>query len=254
MRRDLPIMKINSQLPSSLLFLVGLASLGIAVAFLYSTSSILNTFFLALLIVLTVSPVLSALKRRGAPTWAAFMVTVLVLLVVLLIFMLIVVGAGRQFINSLPEYLTLSENSQASTQSIFEAWEVDSIGLDSGAISEIFNPSKILDFTGEFVAGLVDTFSNAILIGLLIVFMLVDATAVPSKMASYLNTENPFILRLRRYTVLVRRYIGITTIVGLVNGVLDTILFVYVGIEFAFYGALLHSCSVLSRPSASGLP
>jgi predicted PurR-regulated permease PerM len=79
----------------------------------------------------------------------------------------------------------------------------------------------------------VDTFSNGILIGMLTLFMLVDAVGVPSKMASYLNAENPFILRLSRFTVLVRRYIGITTIVGLVTGTLDTILFTLVGVELA---------------------
>jgi predicted PurR-regulated permease PerM len=179
------------------------------------------------------------LKRRGAPTWAAFIVTVLVLLAVLLIFMLIVVGAGQQFIHALPEYSAQSESSQASIQSIFDAWGVENMGLDSSAMAGLFNSSKVLDLTGRFISGLVDTFSNVILIGILIVFMLIDATAVPAKMASYLNAENPFILRLRRYSVLVRRYIGITTIVGLVTGSLDTILFVLVGVEFALLWGII---------------
>jgi len=227
-------MKLSSQFSSSLLFLVGLASLGIAVAFFYTTASLLNAFILSLVIVFTVSPVMSGLKRRGAPTWAAFIVTVLVLLGVLLIFALIIVGAGKQFINTLPEYAAEAESSTSSIESTLDAWGVENLGLDSGAMAELFSPSKILDTTGSFIAGLVDTFSNVVLIGILILFFLVDATAVPSKMAAYINAENLFILRLRRYTVLVRRYIGITTIVGLVTGFLDTILFLLVGVEFAF--------------------
>lgn len=226
-------MKTNSQLSSALIFLVGLASLGIAVAFFYSAASLLNAFFIALIIVLTVSPVMSSLRRRGAPIWAAYIVTVLVLLVVLLVFILVVVGAGKQFLNALPEYLADSENSQASLKSMFDAWGAENVGLNSSAMAELFNPAKLLDYISKFIVGLVDTFSNVILIGLLILFMLVDATAVPSKMASYLHAENPFILRLSRFTVLVRRYIGITTIVGLVTGTLDTILFMLVGVEFA---------------------
>ena len=227
-------MRLSSQISSSLLFLVGLASLGITVAFFYYTASLLNAFILALVIVFTVSPVMSALKRRGAPTWVAFIVTVLVLLGVLLIFVLIIVGAGKQFINTLPEYTAQSESSTASVESTLNAWGVGNLGLDSGAMADLFNPSKILDATGRFIADLVDTFSNLILIGALILFMLVDATAIPSKIAPYINAENPFILRLRSYSDLVRRYIGITTIVGLVTGVLDTILFLLVGVEFAF--------------------
>ena len=232
-------MKSNSQLSPSLLFLVGLASLGIVVAFFYNTSTIMNAFFTALIIVLTVSPVMFGLKRKGAPTWAAFIATILVLMAVLSIFVLIVVGAGKQFVDALPEYSAQSESSQASIRSMLDTWEVESLGLDSTAISELFNPAKILDFTASFVSGLVDTFSNGILIGILTLFMLVDAIAVPSKMVSYIDAENPFILRLRRYTVLVRRYIGITTIVGLVTGTLDTILFTLVGVEFALLWGII---------------
>jgi predicted PurR-regulated permease PerM len=69
--------------------------------------------------------------------------------------------------------------------------------------------------------------------------LLVDAVGVPAKMAAYLKAENPFILRLERYTMLVRRYIGITTIVGFVTGVLDTILFTLVGVEFALLWGII---------------
>jgi len=226
-------MKLNSQLSSMLIFLIGLASLGIAVAFFYTTASILNSFFTALIIVFTVSPVMFGLKRKGAPTWVAFIATLLVLLAVLSIFVLIVLGAGKQFINALPEYSAQAESAQASFAAMLNEWGIESAGLDSDAISEVFNPSRVLEQTAKFTSGLVETFSNGILIGLFVVFMLVDAIRVPSKMASYLEVENPFILRLRRYTVLVRRYIGITTIVGFVTGFLDTILFVLVGVEFA---------------------
>ena len=197
-------MKINSQFSSSLLFLLGLASLGVVV-FFNNAARIINALVIASIIVLTVSPVMFGLKRRGFPTWAAYTVTVLVLLAVLLIFVLIVVGAGQQFIQALPEYSAQSESSMASIESKLNAWGVENLGLYSGAMAEIYNTSNILDRTGRFITGLVDTFSNGILIGTLILFMLVDAIAVPSKLAAYLNTESPFILRLSRYTILVRR-------------------------------------------------
>ncbi len=92
------------------------------------------------------------------------------------------------------------------------------LGLDTRAITGLFDVTQLLDFTGKFISGLIDTFSSIILIVLLIVFMLVDAAAVPSKLAGYLSAESPIILRLSRYAILVRRYIGITTIVGLGDG------------------------------------
>jgi len=232
-------MKPISQPSSTMLFLVGLASLGIVVAFLYNAAPTLNSFFVALLIVITVSPVIFKLKRRGAPTWVAFIGTLLVLLGILLVFVLVVVGAGQQFLNALPEFTSKSESLMDPINSTLEAWGVEKLGLNGSAMSGLFNPTKVLELTGDFISGLVDTFSNLILIGMLIVFMLVDVISIPSKMASYLNDENPVILRLSHYTVLVRRYIGITTIVGLVTGTLDTILFTVVGVEFALLWGII---------------
>lgn len=226
-------MKTDSRVSTSLLFLIGVASLGIIVNFLSNADRIFNAFFIALIIVLTVSPVMFKLKNRGAPTWAAFIATLLVLLAVILIFVSIVVGAGQQFINALPEYKAQADISATSLGSMFNSWGAENLGLDSGAIAGLFDPTKILDQTSKFIQGLIDTFSDVILIGALVLFMLVDSTVVPKKMARYINLENPFISRLRQYTILVRRYIGITTIVGLVTGVLDTVLFTLVGVEFA---------------------
>jgi AI-2 transport protein TqsA len=232
-------MNSNSRLSPTLLFLVGLASLGVAVTFFNSAASFLNAFFIALVIVFTASPVMSNLKQRGAPTWLAYLATVLVILAALVIFVLIVVGAGQQFLSTLPEYTAQAESSTASIEALFASWNAESLGVDSAATANLFNPAQILDLTGRFVAGLVDAFSNAILIGIFILFMLVDATGVPSKMAAYLKAGSPFILRLNRYTVLVRRYIGITTIVGVVTGFLDTILFLLVGVDFALLWGIL---------------
>jgi predicted PurR-regulated permease PerM len=116
---------------------------------------------------------------------------------------------------------------------------IENLGFDTGAMSELFNPAKILDLTGSFIEELLEALSNGILIAILIVFMLVDATAVPTKLKPYLDLENPLILRLKEYTVLVRRYIGITTIVAAVTGFLDTILFTWVGVEFAILWGIL---------------
>jgi predicted PurR-regulated permease PerM len=226
-------MKINSQISPSVLFLLGLASLGIVVGFFNLAASTINAFVMALIIVITLAPVMFTLKKRGVPTWGAFIVTVLVLLVILLIFVIIVVGAGRQFLDALPEYSAQAESSRASVEARLDALGIGNIGLDSGAITGLFDISQVLDYTGRFVSGLIETFSNVVLIVLLILFMLVDAAAVPAKMKAYLSAESPIITRLSRYTALVRRYIGITTIVGLVTGVLDTVLFTLVGIEFA---------------------
>lgn len=232
-------MKTEPRLSSSLLFLVGFASFGFAILFLSYANRIFTSFLLALVIVLTVSPVLFNLKKRGVPTWAAYIVTLLVLLVIVLIFVVIVIGAGKQFINTLPEYTSQSAASLSSVEASLTASGFEGLGFDTGTIADLFGPARILNQTGKFIQGLIDALSNIVLIGALIIFMLVDAIVVPSKMATHIRSDNPFFNRLSRYTILIRRYIGITTIVGLVTGVLDTILFSIVGVEFALLWGFL---------------
>ncbi len=232
-------MNPTSRFSSVLLFLVGFASLGVVVVFFSYASRIFTSFFIALVIVLTVSPVLFNLKKRGVPTWAAFIMTLLVLLAGILVFTVIVVGAGQQFINALPEYTAQTEASVSTIEANLAARGIDSLGFDSGAIAGLFDPGKILNQTSGFIQGLIEAISDVVLIGALVVFLLVDATAASSKMAAYISSDNPFFSRLSRYTVLIRRYIGITTIVGLVTGVLDTVLFSIIGVEFAILWGII---------------
>ena len=232
-------MKANSQFTPTLLALIGIAALGVFVAFLYFSSSLVNNFFIALIIVITAAPVMSGLKKCGIPAWAAYLLTVLILVVIVLIFVVLIVGAGKQFLEAIPELTSQTDQAQTSLETTLESLGLSAADLNIKAIADLFDLDQVINLTGEFVAGLVETFSDLALIGILILFMLVDAMAVPSKLGSYFKAEDPFILRLSRYTELVRRYIGITTIVGAVTGILDTILFLVVGVEFALLWGIL---------------
>jgi len=47
----------------------------------------------------------------------------------LLVFVLVVVGAGQQFLNALPEFTSKSESLMDPINSTLEAWGVEKLGL-----------------------------------------------------------------------------------------------------------------------------
>ncbi|MGI9613280.1 MAG: AI-2E family transporter, partial [Acidimicrobiales bacterium] len=62
---------VTSQLPRGLIVLLTLAGGIIVVAGLHAMASVIGPIFLALTIVVVVSPIQGALRRRGVPSWLA---------------------------------------------------------------------------------------------------------------------------------------------------------------------------------------
>lgn len=227
------------KLSPTLGFFIGLASLGVSLVFLRTAASMVNSLVLALIIVLSVTPILYGLRQRGVPGWLAFVITLVLVATVFLLLVLILIGAVSQFVAAIPVYVDEFDLALESLQANLASLGLETLELDLAAMLEFFDLGSLLSLGAEFLAGLVGAFSDIVLIALIIIFLLVDALGVPDKMARHLQEGNPIVERFGRYSVDVRRYVGITTIVGLVTGILDTILFLIVGVDFAVLWGIL---------------
>ena len=214
----------------TLRFMIGLASFGLALAFMRSASSLINSFLLSLIIVLSASPILYGLKKRGAPSWVAFIVTLLAIVVVFVILAAIVIGAFGQLANALPEYVAEVEQAERWVEDLLAR-----LGINEGALEAAFStiePAAVMDLALGFLAGIVGAFSNIALVVMIIVFLLVDAMSIAPKINYELASDQPFVRRLAEFGADIRQYVYITTIVGLVTGVLDAIFFIIMGVPF----------------------
>lgn len=227
----------NTSLSFTMRVLITIAAAGLALAFMQRAAEIINALFLAWIIVLVASPLLHWLVRKGAPIWLSFVLTLLAILAGFVAFSLVLVVAVDRFIEAIPQY---AAEFDALVVSIKDS--LSSLGInpsDSGSILSIVDPNEILNAIGGFLGGLVGTVSNLILILLLIVFLLLEAFNAPVKLLEEIKAGNAYLQRYLQISESLRKYIFITTLVGLTTGIFDTIWFILLGVSFPVLWGIL---------------
>lgn len=237
-------MQKGSQLSFSVRVLFALGMLGLTLALMHFAADYLNAFLLAWLIVLVASPVLYSLRRRGAPSWLAFLLTLLAILVAFVGFGLIIVLGFNQLVESIPKYIDQADELVNSIMDFFVSLGIDK--EDVSAILNAINPADIVAGAAAFLGSLISSFSNVILVILLVVFLLIEAFSAPQKLAAEILAGNEYLQRFFHVSDSLRKYFQLTTIVGLVTGVLDVIFFLIMGVDFAIlWGIIAFLCSYI---------
>ena len=227
----------NTSLSFTLRVLIAIAAAGLALMFMQRAADMINALFLAWIIVLVASPLLHRLVGKGAPIWLSFGLTLVTILAVFVAFSLVLVVAVDRFAEAIPEYAAEFNVVIATLQDT-----LSSLGInpsDSGSIMSFVSPDKILNTIGNFLGGLIGTVSNLVLILLLIVFLLLDVFNAPAKLVEEIKAGNAYLQRYFHLSESLRKYIFITTLVGLATGILDIIWFILLGVSFPLLWGIL---------------
>ena len=227
----------NTSLSFTLRVLIAIAATGLALMFMQRAADMINALFLAWIIVLVASPLLHWLVGKGAPIWLSFGLTLVTILAAFVAFSLVLVVAVDRFAEAIPEYAAQFNIMFASIRDA-----LSSLGInpsDSGSIMSIVDPDKILNIIGSFLGGLIGTVSNLVLILLLIIFLLLEAFNAPAKLVEEIKAGNAYLQRYFHLSKSLRKYIFITTLVGLTTGILDIIWFILLGVSFPVLWGIL---------------
>jgi len=225
-------MKTQAQpLSFTLRVFIGIAAFGLTLFFLAEAASLINQLFLGIIIVLSASPLLHWLRRKRAPDWLAYTITLLAVFAVFGLLVIMMVISVERLIDSVPTY----QSQLAELQSGLEAF-LDDLGIAGSQIAAAIDQIQSGELIGwliSFIGGLVGVFSNIVVVAMVIIFLLVDAFSLPQKVAREVAAGNEYVERLSNFGTDIRQYVYITTIVGLVTGVFDTVLFLIMGVDFA---------------------
>jgi predicted PurR-regulated permease PerM len=230
-------MKTNTPISFTLRVLIAIAATGIALAFMRTAAEMINSLFLAWIVVLVASPLLHWLVRKKVPTWLSFIFTLVAILAVFLIFILIILFALSRFSEAIPAYISEFERITASIQEMLTTLGLT--GSDSRLFVNFLNPEQLFDLIINFLSGLIGTLGDIVLIALLIVFLLLEAFNAPAKLVEEIKAGNAYLQRYFDTSKSLRVYIYITTIVGLTTGILDTVWFTLLGVDFAVLWGIL---------------
>lgn len=192
---------------------------------------------LAILVVLSASPRYYWLREKKTPGWLAFVLTLLAIFAVLGFLALVMIIAVERLAVLMPTYTVEIDSFQDGVIDFLTGLGLGQSNASNTA--QLIDPGAALDFYAGLLGAVAETFSNVILVFTAIIFLLLEAADMPSKMAKEAATGNTYNRRLAEFSTDLRRYISITTWIGLATGAFDTLFFIIMGVPLPLLWGLL---------------
>jgi predicted PurR-regulated permease PerM len=208
----------------------------IVVAGLKAASSIIIPCLLAVFIVVIATPFFIWLRRRGIPTALAFVIMILVVLVAGGGVTLVVGESLGSLTKDLPAY---QERFSQYIENVLSWLEARGIDAPDRVIYDVLNPKNAVNLVGSLLSGFSGLMSQAALILLIVIFILLEIAILPQKVRELPGlTENTW-ERLNRIVDDVRQYMGIKTMMSLLTGVLVAVFLAAMGVSYPIMLGLL---------------
>jgi AI-2 transport protein TqsA len=224
-------------LPRSLVILLGSAAAVLVLAGVRSIAWLVGPAFLALIMVIALYPVQAGLRRRGWPEWLTTLVLVLLVAGLLASFVLVVIVSLASLAGLLPQYADRADDLRQSLAGSLSGFGVEPDQL-TGALQSV-DAAEVVAVIGTVLAGLSATLSSLVFLICLLLFLSVDAGGIERRLADIAGDRPELESALRLFAHGTRSYLLVSTVFGLIVGVLDGIALAVIGVPLPVLWALL---------------
>jgi len=217
--------------------LVGTAAAFLVLAGIHFTAWLVGPVFLALIIVIAISPVQSWMLRRGWPSWLSTLVLVVSVVGLLLLFAVVGIVSIARLAALLPQYADRADDLMQSLAGSLQQFGVDPDQLQQ-AVSSV-DPAKLVALIGAFLAGIAGAVSSLVFLLCLLLFLSIESGGTERRLAA-VAADRPSLERaLRSFAHGTRTYLVVTAVFGLIVGVLDAVALAIIGIPLPVLWGLL---------------
>ncbi|MGW5721622.1 AI-2E family transporter [Amycolatopsis sp. NPDC003865] len=224
-------------LPRALVVLLGAATAVVVLAGLRAVAWLAGPVFLALVIVITLDPVRSWLRRKGCPRWLTVTVLVVCVYTALLGLFLVVVVSLAQLSALLPRYAGRLDDLLRDGMAL-----LGRVGVGAPQIREMLSSvdaGKLVGLAGSLLAGVGGLVTNLVFLLALLLFLGTESAWADDRL-NRIGHDRPWISgALRRFAAGTRTYLLVTTVFGGLVAALDTAALAVLGIPGAVLWGLL---------------
>lgn len=215
--------------------LVGLAAFIIVVAGIKSASSLVVTLLLSGFIAILCAPSYIFMQKHKVPSWLAILILMGFLVVVQIGFVSLAANTVSEFTSDLPMY---KEKLQGFILNVASKASEFGMNISPDFVRQHLDPSVGFEFATSMLSGLGSFASNAFMILLAVLFILLEGSSFPHKLRLAFE-GNTTLNGATRFTKTVKDYMRIKTGVSLTTGFLVFLLLWLVGVEYALVWAML---------------
>lgn len=198
---------------------------------------LLVPFLLAIFLALiTVRPMLW-MQKRGVPSVAGALIIVTAMMLLLVIVGAIVGSSVAEFTAALPTYQERLDLLVQNTIT-FVAERIDG-DFSVQSLGERLDPGWAMGLAASILNGVGDMLANVFLIFFTMVFILLEASTIPTKISAAFGRGAEEFERPRAFLDNLGRYLGIKTIVSIATGLMIGILTWSIGLDFPLLWGML---------------
>ncbi|WP_074261639.1 AI-2E family transporter [Agromyces cerinus] len=224
--------------------LIGLGGAAVATFGLAAIAGIFGPVFFALVLTICVHPLRIALEKRGVPRGLATGSVITAVTLLLVAFGWAVAVAFTQFVDLIPQF----KDQIVAAVHDFAAW-LSTIGINADEIHDVassFDPSTLVDFLGGVIGGLTGSITLLVIVFTMLLLMAMDAGLLPTVLKQLFPVRPLTVGSLVAYGTNVRRYMVVTTVLGLAQGLVNWIALLILQVPGAFiWGLLAFVCSFI---------
>jgi AI-2 transport protein TqsA len=229
-------MNTTNRPPKAAYILMILAAFVIVAAGMSAAKSIIVPFLLAAFIAISGAPILFWLKKRKLPTWLALLIVMCGILVFLLLIAGLVGSSVNDFSSKLPFY---EMRLKSQTNAVLGWLERTGVDVDRLELNKIFNSAAVMKLVVNLLNELGGVLTNGFLIILTVIFMLLEASSIPTKLRSIFQDPEASLGHLEYFADTVVRYIGIKTVISFVTGAFVAVFLTILGVDYPLLWGLL---------------
>ncbi len=186
-------------------------------------------FLLAIFLVILIAPLYFWLQKKGAPSWLALLTLIFGLVGLGLFGANFFTNAINEMITNLPKYqreLSFQINDSVD-------WlEAKGVKVEDDIVNQIFDTSALFRQTRDLLNKLGGILSNAFIIILMAIFILMEAARLPQKIRNLPGMTNNRWYDLVRIVESVRKYMGMKAVMSTLTGILVTALLYIMGVDY----------------------
>ena len=201
----------------------------IIVAGIRSAGSIVVPFLLSAFIAVICTSPLFWLKRKGVPSGIAVLIVLVGIFLVGLILAALIGTSLNDFSNQLPTYQT---RLQEETTILFTWLNAKGINISGEELIKYINPGKAIGLVAGTLSSFRILLTDAFLIGLTVIFMLLEISGFPDKLRDVMGTTQSTSAGLTKITVGIKHYMMIKTLTSLATGILIAVWLAIIGVDF----------------------
>jgi AI-2 transport protein TqsA len=220
----------------------------LVVAGLKLAAPILVPVAFALFLGVLAQPLLQALLARRVPMALAVLLTMLVLAAIAAVFVLLLLGSLGELRDAGPAYY--SEFQQRISYTV-EWWRGKGISILDWMPAKYQRPEAIVEFAGKAIKEILGLASQLTIVVLTLIFMLVEAAALPRKLERLPERHRQLLLRVSPVSRELQRYLLIKTAMSLVIGLVAGLFLALLGVDFpVLCGIIAFACHFIPNVGA----